>query len=260
MTQEDLWVYETLLHVIADTNKARGATRPDNTAVRVIVSLEVGRAASPKSTGTVYIPVQSEGGDLGGRGGEYGELGGYGGGEFGGYGGGEFGGRGGEYGGGEFGGYGGGEFGGRGGEYGGRGGEGGGGDEALLANRYLDSEGNPDPGTGDTVGSAEFRQLPIRMNLMMDERWIPRILIECANAALPVEVKQLRINPDKAGGNFGGRATGGRGSRIRGLSDDANLADVEIRGVVYIYNPPATEQLTIPGDDEAAGADEVAVN
>ena len=46
VTQEDLWVYETLLHAIADTNKERGATRPDNTAIRVIQSLEVGAPAA----------------------------------------------------------------------------------------------------------------------------------------------------------------------------------------------------------------------
>lgn len=43
VTQENLWVYETLLfHAIANTNKERGASRPDNTAVRIIQSLEVG--------------------------------------------------------------------------------------------------------------------------------------------------------------------------------------------------------------------------
>ncbi|MGI9427950.1 MAG: hypothetical protein ACR2NM_04790 [Bythopirellula sp.] len=264
VTQEDLWVYETLLNVIADTNKARGATRPDNTAVRVIVELQVGSAASPKSTSKVYIPVPSEGAGMGGEfGGEFGggEYGGYGG-EFGGeYGGGEFGG---EYGGmgGEYGGGMGGEYGGRGGfggEFGGMGMEGGG-EAALLMNRYLDADGNPDPGDGETVGSAEFRQLPIRMKLMMDQRWIPRILIECANAALPVEVKQLRINPHMSGGNFGTGSTANRSTGIRGLELEADVAEVEIRGVVYIYNPPATEQLTIPGDDEEIPSDDVAVN
>ena len=56
ITQEDLWVYETLLRVIADTNKARGATRPDNTAIRTIISLEVGAGASTPSTSQVYMP------------------------------------------------------------------------------------------------------------------------------------------------------------------------------------------------------------
>jgi len=253
VTQEDIWVYETLLHVIADTNKSRGATRPDNAAVRVIVNLQVGSAAAGGSTGKVYIPQPTEGGGMGGgyegMGGEYGGMGG------------EYGGMGGEYGGmGEGMGEGmGGEYGGMGGEYGGRG-MGGGGDGSLLANRYLDAEGKPDPGTGETVGSTEFRQLPIRMTLMMDQRVIPRILIECANAALPVEVKQLRVNPSQSGGNFGGRSSSGsRNKNLQGLVPDVNLAEVEIRGVVYIYNPPDTNELAIPGAEEGISSSEVAL-
>ena len=49
VTQEDLWVYETLLKVIDDTNQERGATRPDNAAIRVIQTLEVGPAARSDS-------------------------------------------------------------------------------------------------------------------------------------------------------------------------------------------------------------------
>ena len=111
VTQEDLWVYETLLHVIANTNNERGANRPDNTAVRAIIALQVGRAAvkDGKRRGNIVPPLVSGGSSsLGGDGGYGGEgimgRGGYGmggdGGEGmgGGYGG--FGGYGGGYGGG----------------------------------------------------------------------------------------------------------------------------------------------------------------
>ncbi len=255
VTQEDLWVYETLLEVIAKTNQARGATIPDNTAVRAIMTLQVGSAAASKSTGQVFIPQPAEGGAAGGFGGEMGGFGG----EMGGYGG-EMGGYGGEMGG-EMGGYGG-EMGGFGGEMGGYGGEmggmEGGGDATLTANRYLDAEGNPDPGgEGGSFGTTEFRQLPIRMKLMMDQRWIPRILIECANATLPIEVKQLRINPEKSGSGLTGRSNRGPSSRgLQGMAPDPNLAEVEIRGVVYIYKEPDSVELSIPGDDENALADE----
>ncbi len=276
VTQEDLWVYETLLKVIDQTNKAKGAVRPDNTAVRAIVQLQVGAMASSPSTGKVIIPqpTEGEGGGGGEYGGEYGgEFGGYGGGEYGGYGGGgEFGGGygGGEYGGygggGEYGGYGGGgEFGGGyggGGEYGGGGrfgmGEGGGGDGTLLSRRYLDAEGKPDEGGSvESVVSTEFRQLPIRMRLMMDEKFIPTLLLKCANATLPIEVKQVRINPSKSGAGFGG---GQARSNIRGLNQMSldDLTEVIIRGAVYIYNEPDTERLTIPGEDLAQPGDEIA--
>lgn len=240
VTQEDLWVYETLLNVIADTNKARKATRPDNTAVRVIEQLDVGAAAGVVAGGSVYIPQAMAEGAGGGRGGE--EFGGYGEFDEGSYGRGGYGeaGFGGEMMGGRDEGF----FEGR-----GRGGM----DEGIspLANRYLDSEGKPDPNTSGSFGTAEYRQLPIRMNLTMDQRWLPRLLIECANAPLPVEVNQVRVNPNQAGAVLGSRSGGGMRSRtMQTLTPDPNLAEVEIRGVVYIYKKPDPQQLTVPGDEQ----------
>ena len=244
VTQEDLWVYETLLHVIAKTNKAVGATRPDNTAVRVIMTLQVGSEAAGQSTGQVHIPQAIEGGGgggMGGYGGGEGGMGGYGEGGMGGYGEGGMGG----YGEGGMGGYGEGGMGGY-----GEGGMGGGGDEALTANRYLGPDGKPDPGGSGSYGTTEFRQLPIRMKLMMDQRKIPSLLIQCANAALPIEVKQLRVDASKSGsGVLRKSSTRSSLKGMQGMAPDPNLAEIELRGVVYIYNEPDTETLTVPGDD-----------
>ncbi len=251
VTQEDLWVYETLLNVIANTNTARGASRPDNTAVRAIEILQVGSEASSPTTGRVFIPKPVAGAE-GMGGGEFG------GGEFGEYGGGEYGDEFGDEfaGGGEYGDeFGGGEF----GEYGG---SGMGGDAGLTVNRYLDAEGKPIEAATETFGTTEFRQLPIHMKLYMDQRWIPRVLIECANSALPIEVKQLRINASQSGTGFSGGRSGRtrRPSRgLKGIAPDANLAEVEIRGVVYIYNAPDTETLTVPGDEGNGSAAEESI-
>ncbi len=223
VTQEDLWVYETLLNVIAKTNQERGATRPDNTAVRVIVSLQVGRAAADASRqrAEILMPntAAAQQGFYGGEG-DYDDEEGYGDEEEG---------------------------------YG----------EEMgsldpLAYRYLDAEGRP---YGGEPEDAEFRRLPVRMRLMMDQRWIPQLLIECANAALPIEVKQLRLNPDQSGAGFGSMASRSfmGGSRVlRGMDSleaDANLADVEIRGIVYIYNKPDETVLEVPGIDADQFAD-----
>jgi len=250
ITQEDLWVYETLLHVIAKTNKQRGATRPDNTAVREIVTLQVGRPAigSSQRQGKIYMPpaegaAGSSGMGLGGGGmGMMGGEGGMMGGEMGmGYGGGEMGmgPRGGDGGMG----YGGGMGGGMGGPRG----EG----SDVLANRYLDPTGQPI--SGENL-SAEFRQLPVHMILMMDQRWLPQVLLECANAPLPVEVKWLRINPEKSR-STGGRASSGgrrRSSGQQGQLEDPNFATVEIQGVVLIYGEPNKEILNVPGAEEGS--------
>jgi hypothetical protein len=233
VTQEDLWVYETLLRVIANTNKARGSTRPDNAAIRNIFSLEVGAGASLPSTAHVYMPSAGAEAAAGGYGGEGG------GGDYG-RGGGDYGGRGGE------------GAAAAGGDYGGRGGygmEGAAGDPAamdtmLLANRYLDDAGAP---LADGAFGLEFRQLPIKMELYMDQRYIPTLLLESANAPLPIEVKQVRINPQMAMAGIEGTAGGtysGASSLPSGVTmdtSDPNYAIVEIRGVVFIYNEPTTD-------------------
>lgn len=231
ITQEDLWVYETLLRVIADTNKARGATRPDNTAIRTIVSLEVGAGASVPSTSQVYMPrgmAADAGMPLGGsdysRGG-YGEgVGGAPGYE-------------GDYG--------------RGG-YGREGpmeGDPAAQDAALLANRYLDDTGAP---IADGTVGKEFRRLPIRMELQIDQRYIPRLLIECGNAPLPIEVTQLRINPHQSMAGIetqGGGGYAGAGSSLpSGVtldSSDPMIGFLELRGVVFIYNEPTADDMPV---------------
>jgi hypothetical protein len=140
-------------------------------------------------------------------------------------------------------------------------------DAALLQNRYVDQTGKPIADVTAGTG-VEYRRLPVQMVLAMDQRWLPRVLVECANAALPIEVSRVRINPEKSGAGFegvmsaggpeGGRLSsmnfsspyGGGGSLPDGLSRD--YAKVEIQGLVYIFNPPDPAVLTVPGLEEPA--------
>ena len=225
VTQEDLWVYETLLQVIHNTNEARGATRPDNAAVRTIFRLEVGREAAQATREAPQVLMPSASTGLGGRGGEREMM---------------------------------------------MSERAGAGmsrrefmegepeemdDSMVLANRYLNAEGEAYP---EGPQDAEFRRLPIHMTLSMDQRWLPKLLVECANAALPVEVTQWSINPDKAEAGTGayGRGGGGRGyeaspmTSVSSPSKNPNIARVTIDGIVYIYNEPDKEVLTIPGLEE----------
>jgi hypothetical protein len=254
VTQEDLWAYETLLRVIASTNKERGATRPDNTAIRVIQSLEVGAPAAMAMAQESMILMPADAMAAGGEVPMGSEGGGY-------------------------------------GREGGIAGEGVDMDAMLLQNRYIDAEGKPIADAATGMGT-EFRRLPIRMVLMMDERWLPKVLVECANSPLPIEVQRLRINREKSGvdkenqafdlgpsagaapgmggrgyegggrgmemgrgGGYGGMPMGGRGYEGGGMgmtlnpADTANLATIEIQGLVYIYMPPDPTILTVPGDD-----------
>jgi hypothetical protein len=247
VTQENLWVYETLLHAINDTNEARDATRPDNAAIRFVLALDVGQDAAPaaKEPGNVILPA--------GAGGDPAALG-----------------MDGSMGRGDMG-------------MDGRG-EGVDLDTSLLQNRYVDAEGAPIADASTDTGG-ECRRLPVRMQLYMNQRAIPDLLAMCANAALPIEVQRVRINPAESGAGFdatlavagpeGGGMTdsGGRGSMdgggrgggyggggggrggMDGMStvpmggSSPGMATVEVTGIVYIYNPPDATVLSVPGGD-----------
>ncbi len=214
VTQEDLWVYENLLNVIAHTNRARGATRPDNAAIRVIVSLEVGRAAvvGGDDQGNIVPPATGEGAS--GRGGAAG----------------------------------------RGRERTSRAGGGRDSGTKILESRYLDlTTGEPLP-AGDAANfRTEFRQLPIRMLLIVEQTWIPQLLVACANAALPIEVKQLRINPQQSGAGYATQSSAGNAPRnLESEGDTTALAELEIQGVVFIYNRPDQEMLRLADQQQAS--------
>lgn len=237
VTQEDLWVYHTLLQIIANTNEAAGADRNSNAAVRVIESLEVGRPAAKASLETGRLLLLGESG-VGGMGGDPRAAGGRGGVPAGGRG----------------------SFGTL---EGGRGGAEGTLSEAeekamLLSGRYLDASGNPIASVGQAGASAfgvEYKRLPVRMRLIMDQRWLTHLIAECANAPLQVEVREVRINPSTAQG--GGRGYEGQTatftpSRRSGREGEAvefppepNVVPVEIQGMIYIFNEPDPAVLQV---------------
>ncbi|MEX2114216.1 MAG: hypothetical protein WD845_13575 [Pirellulales bacterium] len=113
--------------------------------------------------------------------------------------------------------------------------------------RYLDATGKP-MAAGAPQGP--FKRMPVYMELVVDEREIPKLLVECANSPLPVEVHQLRVAPAKGTNKSTTTAPGqgGAPAQIRSSYD----VPVEISGIIYIYNPPDTAKLG-SGDAAAAG-------
>lgn len=133
------------------------------------------------------------------------------------------------------------------------------------------------------------KRLPVRMRFLMDQREIDKLLVECGNADLMIEVRQVRINPQTSGaggigggsgmggpgmGDFnmgamdmGGEFGGGMGGMGRGGQSGDNLdqaekifdAPVEIYGIIYIYNPVNRDLLwpegSRPVDDESTADD-----
>jgi hypothetical protein len=157
-------------------------------------------------------------------------------------------------------------------------------------NRYVDANYKPIPGsvlrekTKSTSPDDAFyfvaKRVPVRFRLRMDQSKIAKLLSECGNGELMVEVKQVRVNastsplvlnlaaspdamltgdatgmpegeafdPSGGGIDFGGgegvegEASGeeGEGSMLLGPGPDT---PVEVYGIVHLFNPPDKVKL-----------------
>jgi hypothetical protein len=159
--------------------------------------------------------------------------------------------------------------------------------------RYVDKAYQPltaeklrsaaESGTPEEAYLAVAKRMPVRMVVKMDQRKLNKFLVECGNADLMLEVKQVRVNSEAAdisqlagstgrggvGGAFGGnvgRGNVGRGNVGRpavGRGGEGNLDGdtgkypwdvvVEVYGIIYIFNPPSMKRLT-----DTLEADEIA--
>jgi hypothetical protein len=272
VTQENLWVYHALLNVIKNTNDAAGASRMSNAAVRTLYSLEVGQRAAPysRTPDRIYklaMPAATTedgaafGAEQGGQEAPSGQM------------------------------PGGMDFGRSGLAEGASGGPMSDAQEAafFLSHRYLGEDGKPiplggagmDAGGGEVDSSAgvsgpvdpsmfgkEYKRLPVRMVLEMDQRHLPRLVAECAIQPLQVEVQEVRVNvPDAIGTQRGGSSVrrgfgegsglGRGGSLFPELTElqefpvQPNIVTVVIQGVIYIFNKPDPEILKTTTDGES---------
>jgi hypothetical protein len=264
--QEDIWVLRGLMDIIAQTNA--DAKENFQAIVREIEWIRMGSRAS-RDAGTLYASATPAGG-MG--------MPGMGGGPPGGYSAGGSGGPPPGYG-------------------GGSGGSSKGGDLGAprvavrvdpADGRYVDTNFKPLTGaqlrtamnltTANDAVSAVAKRIPIRLRLKVDESQIGRLITECGNGKMMLEVLQVRYNTDPApapaaagtsgggGPSFGGgdrpSAMGGGGGAGTGSAsagdsgggglpgfgggiETANTAGngevaIEIFGLVYLYNPPAS--------------------
>ena len=98
----------------------------------------------------------------------------------------------------------------------------------ILFGRYLDEENKP-LGADTVPPFAEFNRMPVCMKLVVDQRRIPDLLVNCANCSMPIDIKHVRICPDNAvpfsmplpaeasGAASSGGGMGGMGSEMGGM-------------------------------------------
>ena len=167
------------------------------------------------------------------------------------------------------------------------------GEQALFDGRYVNDKGEPLPYIAEYPHAAhpnsEFKMMPFCMNLVMDQRRLPTLLVQFANSDMPIEVRLVRIlkQPDfvaagpaasPAGNPAGmnrimppagiqGRPRSGpvpsrrdsgpvapRGTSTTQDTTGQFDVPVEIYAVLYIYNPPDRAKLGIPEEKTPAEA------
>jgi hypothetical protein len=98
--------------------------------------------------------------------------------------------------------------------------------EPLDPKRLRDAWHSKNP---DDALLAVAKRMPVRMRFTIDQRRLNKLLAECGNSRLPVEVRQVRINREPApaggmgGGGYGGGYAGGYGNDggMSGMPGDA---------------------------------------
>jgi len=123
---------------------------------------------------------------------------------------------------------------------------------AMTGAATIQEDGGSMPTVSDAY-LAVAKRVPVRVHVRMDERYVMKLLAECANSPLTLKVQQMRsyrkpdelLNPNVEEFSGVGGAVSTRFQR--GGDSDATEdvfpfdIDVEIFGIMYIYNPPPAE-------------------
>jgi len=114
--------------------------------------------------------------------------------------------------------------------------------------RYVDHHFEPIPRLtlkgSPNLTFTVMKRLPIRLRLVVDQTRVDELLINLADSALPIEVRQLDINPQAQG-----RAADNPAMGVRRRGFNASRCPIELSMVAYIFNPVNGEMLAAkPGD------------
>lgn len=118
-------------------------------------------------------------------------------------------------------------------------------EQELLDGRYVDEVSGSPLSSGPKPNSV-YRLIPIRMKLLMDQRYITQLCVACGNSPLMVEPRQVIFVDQDAEGDDRGKEKADSGGLP--LQSGPNACFVDLRGVLYLLNPPDTERLQTAED------------
>jgi hypothetical protein len=126
-------------------------------------------------------------------------------------------------------------------------------DRKLREGRYIDGRNQPvlDPATPPFT---EFKQIFVQMTVIMDQRFIPALVAESANAELTIETRQVLVDLSQVDVLRRGDAAAGAQQAQR-IEQSPHDVIVTVRGVVYGYSPPDKSKLGTGSDPEPSKRD-----
>ena len=106
-------------------------------------------------------------------------------------------------------------------------------DKRLLTDRYVDGRNTPvaDPSNPPYT---EFRQMFVQLTVLMDQRLVPVLIAQCANAPIPIETRQVRISLNEVDRIRRVNAEDAA-AQIEKVEQSPHDATVTLRGIVFIY-------------------------
>ena len=125
-------------------------------------------------------------------------------------------------------------------------------DEALLNWIYVDSEGMPLESTlvADSPDTKFVHYIPFCLKGRVDQRKLDLLLRSFATMSVPIDVRQVRVNPGSADSMYGDEGMYG-GGMMDGMGFDSMSTDgvrrydfnVELRGSIAIAQKPSRTDL-----------------
>lgn len=116
---------------------------------------------------------------------------------------------------------------------------------------YVDLDGKPlsVADLASRPGMQMVHLMPFVLRVTVDQRQLDRLLVALAASRVPIDVRQVRVNPGAGGGQEGfvGRVGSGDGMPGAAGGRQPNYLFVELRGSVALATDPAAVPATQPG-------------
>lgn len=129
--------------------------------------------------------------------------------------------------------------------------EGGDPDAVWKGWRFVKETGEPLMAGEVDSASPEFNLMPFKMHLTIDPHDLDRLLVAFRNSVLPIEVKQVRINP--GGGTAATALAGSKPTETMPGERMRHMDKVEVSGVVYLIKPFNPQVLGLTPAEESGG-------